>query len=128
MKEKVIIIVDDQMVQHEIDENSIYFLSHPCTNGGLNEVDNRSKEQKIYDKILEINPKAKIIRPLTIIPEKYDYDEAMRVCYSILGVSSYVIFSPGWQHSKGCKLEHKYCIENDIKRFYIFEEDISAIK
>lgn len=124
---KILLILNENFQRVPLSPDKIYFISHPCTNGNGGEKYNREKEAEIYDLLCSENKDFKAIRPLKIIPNKYDYDKAMGVCYSLIDVCDCVIFSPNWQLSKGCKLEHKYCIENDIPRLYIVEEDISKI-
>ncbi len=124
---KVLIVIDENYNKVQLSPDKIYFLSHPCTSGGDGEKLNREHEEEISQFIDDECKNSKIIRPLKIIPDNYDYDKAMRVCYTLLAVSNVAIFSPGFQTSRGCKDEHKYCIENEIPRLYIVAEDVSKV-
>lgn len=124
---KVLIIIDENYNKVQLSPDKIYFLSHPCTSGGGGEKINRENEEEIYNFLVDECNNAKIIRPLKIIPDKYDYETAMRVCYILQDISNISIFSPGWQSSKGCKDEHKRCLKNKIPRLYIIAEDVSKL-
>ena len=125
---KVLIIIDENYNKVQLSPDKIYFLSHPYTSGGDGEKINRENEEEIYNFLVDECNNAKIIRPLKIIPDKYDYETAMGVCYILEDISHQVIFSPGFQTSKGCKDEHKYCITNKIPRLYIVAEDVSKLQ
>lgn len=123
---KILLLIDENYNKIELSKDKIYFLSHPCTNGGSERI-NREKEEVIYQLLLKELNSLKIFRPLMIIPQTMGYSKAMNLCYNLLDNSDCVIFSPRWQLSKGCKLEHKYCIKNKIPRLYLIEENISKI-
>lgn len=124
---KILLLIDENYQKVELNPNKIYFLSHPCTSGGSGEKANRKMEEEVYNFLVDECKTVKVIRPLKIIPDNYDYDKAMWVCYNQLDISDVVIFSPGFQTSRGCKDEHKYCIENGIPRLYIVAEDVSKV-
>ena len=124
---KILIIIDENYQKVQLSPDKIYFLSHPCTTGGGGEKVNREKEEEIYNFLIDECENAKIIRPLKIIPDKCEYNEAMGVCFTLQDVSHVNIFSPGWQSSKGCKDEHKRCIKNNIPRLYIVAENITKL-
>ena len=125
---KILLLIDENYQKVELNPNKIYFLSHPCTSGGDGEKANREMEEEVFQFLVDECKNIKLIRPLKIIPDNYDYNKAMRVCYTLADVSDVMIFSPGFQTSRGCKDEHKYCIENGIPRLYIVAEDVSKLQ
>lgn len=120
--DEILLIINDNYEKIDISSNKIYFLSHPCTSGGWGEKGNREHEEAMYQFILSQNKNAKVIRPLKIIPDNMDYDDAMEICYRLMDISDVAIFSPEFQTSTGCKDEHKYSFDKKISRLYIISE------
>jgi len=90
-----------------LEPNKIYYLCHPATTGGRTIEENKRREELLYKRIIKKNPKVKIIRPLTLIPDDMEYQEAMDRCYSLIDASHAIILPLGWEKSTGCSLESK---------------------
>ncbi|ENC6657645.1 DUF4406 domain-containing protein [Aeromonas hydrophila] len=52
----------------------------------------------------------------TILPKGLAHHEYMAVCLPMVAMSDVVIMLPGWQNSRGAKLEHEYalCLGKEI--------------
>lgn len=98
----------------DFSKNKIYYLAHPCTNYGISIEHNRIEECKIASELQIKYDGIKLVRPLTIIPDDIDYEIAMDRCYKLLSACDGLLLSPGWEHSKGCKLEICYAMKNSI--------------
>lgn len=106
----------DQIIQPELwnvpklEQGKIYYLSHPCTTGGRSVKENKKREEALYKRIVYENPGIRIIRPLKIIPEKMQHEEAMERCYKMLDASDVIIIPDmignDWQSSSGCRQEY----------------------
>ena len=58
----------------------------------------------------------------SILPNGFEYDEYMRICYSMIDVCDGVYFLNNWTDSKGAKLEHEYALKNNMAILYQREE------
>ncbi|MBC3901295.1 DUF4406 domain-containing protein [Acetobacterium malicum] len=103
----------------KLDENKIYYLAHPCTTGGKSIKENKSREEFLYQRIINENPGIRIIRPLQIIPEGMPHEEAMRRCFNMLDAAHAIILPLGWNQSNGCTQEHNRAEEKDIEKVYL---------
>ena len=45
-----------------------------------------------------------------VLPEGLTKGEYMRICFSMIDIADEVRFLPGWQDSKGAKVEYAYCL------------------
>lgn len=88
--------------------DKLYYLAHPLTTGEKTIEQNKIEEKLIYYQIMSQYPKAKILRPLVLLPDGMDDERAMGKCYSLLGAADAIIMPPGWEESTGCKLELKF--------------------
>ena len=43
----------------------------------------------------------------------------MRICFAMIDVADIVAFLPGWQESRGAKLENEYCQYISKQTFYL---------
>lgn len=91
----------------KLDENKIYYLAHPCTTGGKSIKENKIREEFLYQRIINENPSIRIIRPLQIIPEDMQHEEAMIRCFNMLDAVDTIILPMGWEKSNGCSMENK---------------------
>lgn len=55
-----------------------------------------------------------------ILPDGFDYDDYMHVCYAMVDVCDTVFFLPDWGQSPGAKAEHKYATEKGKAIKYLF--------
>lgn len=101
-------------------EDKLYYLAHPLTTGGRNIEQNRIEEKLVYYEIMSRYPKAKILRPLALLPDNMDDEQAMKKCYNLLAAADIVIMSPGWETSTGCMLELKFS-ENNLKDILLYK-------
>lgn len=49
------------------------------------------------------------------------YDYWMGACLALLSRADEAMFMPGWEHSTGCKIEHHFCLQNQIPIKYLEE-------
>lgn len=105
----------------KLEEQKIYYLSHPCTTGKNSVEENKENEEELYKRIMRRNPKAKVIRPLKIIPEDMTHEEAMGRCFKMLDASDAIIMLDisGWESSTGCRLEYERAVQKSIDRVFI---------
>lgn len=89
----------------ELEKRKVYYFCHPCTTGGKSIEENKASEEVLYQKIMKRNPGAKIIRPLTLIPERMSHIEAMKKCFALMSIANGIILPSGWTESKGCTME-----------------------
>lgn len=47
------------------------------------------------------------------------YDYWMGACLALLARCDIAFFLPGWQASTGCRIEHAFCREHDIRVIYL---------
>ena len=113
------LILDENNQEVELSPDKIYFLSHPCTSGGNGEIANRIQEEEIYQFLVSKCKNIKVIRPLKIIPDKMEYDEAIDKCFTFLDMSDISIFSPNWETSTGCNDEYTYGQRNRYTKLYL---------
>ncbi|MGL4349526.1 MAG: DUF4406 domain-containing protein [Aeromonas veronii] len=52
----------------------------------------------------------------TVLPKGLEHHEYMALCLPMVAMSDVVIMLPGWQSSRGAKLEHEYalCLGKEI--------------
>ncbi len=50
-----------------------------------------------------------------IFPDGLTYDEYMTLSMAMLGMSDSVIMLPGWEESKGARIEYEYATQNRIE-------------
>lgn len=103
-----------------INLNKTYYLAHPCTTGGKSIEENKALEKLAFEQLQEHYPGVKVIRPLVLIPESMEHQEAMLKCFELLKDCDAAIFAGHWMISKGCMMEFKFCIENEIGVIEIF--------
>lgn len=97
-----------------IDLSKTYYLAHPCTTGGKSIEKNKGSERCAFEKLQKHYPDIKVIRPLTLIPEDMEHQEAMLKCFKLLKSCDAAIFAGHWMISKGCMMEFAFCVENGI--------------
>lgn len=95
-----------------IDIKKTYYLAHPCTTGGKSIQENKELEKLVFEQLQKNYPGVKVIRPLVLIPENMEHQEAMLKCFKLLNQCDAAIFSGHWMISKGCKMEFDFCLEN----------------
>ena len=54
----------------------------------------------------------------SILPNGFEHEEYMRICYAMIDVCDCVYFLENWTKSKGAQMEHDYAIEFKKKRIY----------
>jgi len=121
----------DQIIQPELwyipklERDKIYYLSHPCTTGGRSIKENKKREEALYKRIVYENPGIKVIRPLKIIPEGMQHEEAMDRCYKLLDTSDVIILPDmaenNWQSSSGCRQEFMRASVRGMAKVFIDE-------
>lgn len=67
---------------------------------------------RTYDNI--INPSD----VLTVLPDKLEYKDLMRICLDLLAMCNAVYMLRGWEDSKGARLEHEYAVAHKYKIYY----------
>lgn len=95
-----------------IDLKKTYYLAHPCTTGGKSIEENKTLEKLAFEQLQKHYPGVKVIRPLTLIPEGMEHQEAMLKCFKLLGECDAAIFAGHWMISKGCRMEFDFCLAN----------------
>lgn len=52
----------------------------------------------------------------TVLPKGLEHNEYMALCLPMVAMSDVVIMLPGWQNSRGAKVEHEYalCLGKEI--------------
>lgn len=103
----------------KLEEDKIYYLAHPCTTGGKSIEENKVREDLLYKRIIDENPGVNIIRPLRIIPEDMEHEEAMCRCFKMLDAADAIILPLGWDKSRGCTQENGRAEEKDIVRILL---------
>lgn len=58
----------------------------------------------------------------SILPNGFEYDEYMRICYSMIDVCDGVYFLNNWADSIVAMLEYEYAIKNNMAILYQREE------
>jgi len=121
----------DQIIQPELwyipklERDKIYYLSHPCTTGQRSIKENKKREETLYKRIVYENPGIKVIRPLKIIPEGMQHEEAMDRCYKLLDASDVIILPDttenDWQSSLGCRQEFMRASVRGMEKVFIGE-------
>ena len=117
------LILDENNQEVELSPDKIYFLSHPCTSGDKTESENRVQEEAIYQFLVSKCKNVRVIRPLKIVPDNLEYNDAMDICFGLMDWSNISIFSPGWQTSNGCNDEYHYSSLIDIPTLSIVSKD-----
>lgn len=51
-----------------------------------------------------------VINPMSIVPEGSSWGDAMRICIHYLSFCSYIAMLPGWERSKGAKIEYQLAV------------------
>lgn len=97
-----------------IDMSKTYYLAHPCTTGGKSIEKNKESERCAFEKLRKHFLGIKVVRPLTLIPEDMEHQEAMLKCFKLLKSCDAAIFAGHWMISKGCMMEFAFCVENGI--------------
>ena len=97
-----------------INTTKLYYLSHPCTSTKKSIIENRIDED-----ILAVELKIKylgihLMRPLQLIPSDWGHKKAMVRCFTMIEACDAVIFADGWEESKGCRMEHDFCVKCGI--------------
>lgn len=95
-----------------IDLRKTYYQAHPCTTGGMSIEKNKESERHAFEKLQNHYPGIKVIRPLTLIPEDMEHQEAMLKCFKLLKECDSAIFAGHWMISKGCRMEFDFCLKN----------------
>lgn len=95
-----------------IDIKKTYYLAHPCTTGGKSIEENKELEKLAFEQLQEHYPGVKVIRPLVLIPENMEHQEAMLKCFKLLNRCDSAIFAGHWMISKGCQMELDFCLKN----------------
>jgi len=69
---------------------------------------------------LPIQEVAAIINPLNLqgIHFGISDEDAMKICLDALSKCTHALFLKDWQKSKGAKIEHQFCLENNIEIIY----------
>lgn len=97
------------------------YIAHPF--GGLKE--NKEKVEKIIRHILDRTPDMVPISPIHALGWLYNdvpYDKGMEWCYRLLDGCDCIIMCPGWQDSKGCRLEYEYAKKHNIPIYFLGDE------
>lgn len=61
-----------------------------------------------------------IVMNPAILPEGFDYEDYMTVCFAMIDVCDTVFFLPDWFESPGAKREHDYALKSKKKIMYLF--------
>jgi hypothetical protein len=102
-----------------VDNNILYYLSHPYTTFGDPEI-NRTRAAQM-EKILSALYGIKVINPI-ILPLGDTNDMAMKKCRHLYNACDAVILCEYWDKSTGCKEEYQWATE-DNKPVYIITHD-----
>ncbi len=51
-----------------------------------------------------------VINPMRIVPEGSSWGDAMRMCIHYLSFCSYIAMLPGWEKSKGARIEYQLAV------------------
>lgn len=65
-------------------------------------------------KLLDVTPVSPI-HALGFMYNQVPYEEGMRMCLDLLKTCDMMIFQPGYDTSKGVKIEKAFCLENGIR-------------
>lgn len=94
------------------------YIAHPY----LGSAENKAKVEGIiiglmqaYKDILFISP----IHALGFLYKVLTYEEGMELCYALLETCDELWLCPGWEESRGCRLEKEYAEQHGIPIVYI---------
>lgn len=82
-----------------------------------NQANNKRSVENIIKELSLKNPSKVYVSPIHTFGFLYtvvSYEKGMFYCLSLLDECDSAIFCPGWQDSKGCRLEMEFCKENKI--------------
>ena len=69
-------------------------------------------------KLKMIDNNIEVINPALIeLHESATREDYMKVCYAMLDMANNIYMLPGWEKSKGAKLEYEYALKNGIQIF-----------
>lgn len=54
------------------------------------------------------------------LPFGFDYEDYMKICFSMIDVCDTVFFLPDWTESKGAKREYAHCLEHGKTIRYLY--------
>lgn len=108
---------------NELNKNKIYYISHPLTcDGPEGEYKHRLEEWNTSMWFQELFPDCGYVRPLEIIPHKFDAKQASEVWIKLLKMCDGIIMCEGWENSPGCKAEKQ--MAESLSLDIILYEDI----
>lgn len=105
------------MKEQLLDGSKLYYLSHPYTSHGNRE--GNLRDANLVEMHIKIRHNAKVINPITLIPENTRDDIAMEKCFNMYQAADAIILCENWDKSTGCKIERKWAIR-DGKDIYYF--------
>lgn len=94
------------------------YVAHPYNA----EQSNKHKVEQIIKSLVKANPNILYISPIHATGFLYhdvNYMQGMKYCFELLKLCDELLICPGWQNSRGCKLEKAYAKKHNIKISYL---------
>ncbi len=99
----------------------LVYVAHPYTkNPRLNKI----KAEILIKNLATKNPTKTYISPIhnfSVLEGIACENRILQHCKNVIDICDGVIFAPGWEDSKGCRVEMEYCI--DINKSYSILSD-----